>query len=65
MEASTVKLSHHIEEEWICIVVQSLVVQKEFCQQTKILSVRLVFAAVYLKKRDGALSVDLIARRMS
>lgn len=40
-------------------------VEEQFGEQTQILGVRLVFAAVDLEKRDRLLPVDFIARWVS
>lgn len=64
MEAARVVLGHHVEQERVCVVVERLVVQKQFRQETQVLGVALVFAAINLEKRDGRLAVDLVARRM-
>ena len=44
-----VHLCQNVEEKWLHIKVQCLVVQKEFGQQTEILAADLVVTAVHLK----------------
>lgn len=42
MAPGVVRLRHDVEEEGFDVVVQGLVVQKEFSQQTQVLTVNLV-----------------------
>lgn len=65
MEPSIIEFCHNIEQERVSVVVQSLVIEKEFRQQTKILSVALVLAAVDLEEGNRVLAVDLVAGRIS
>lgn len=41
MAAGIVSFSHHIEEEWLHIIVQRFVVQEEFGKQTQVLAINL------------------------
>lgn len=64
MEASVVELSHHVEQEGICVVVESLMVEEELGQQTEVLGVAFVLSSIDFKKRDRLFPVDLISRRV-
>ena len=58
--AAVVHLAHHVEEEWVRVVVERLVVQEQLGQQAQVLGVVLVLASVNFKEGNGILSVDLI-----
>ena len=60
MTALGVGFSHDIEEEGLDIEVEGLVVQKQFCQKTEVLTELLILIAVHFEERDVPLSVDLI-----
>ena len=53
----------HVEMERLNVVVESLVVEEEFRQQTEVLAVDLGPVSIHLKHRQVVTSVDLIARR--
>ena len=55
----------HVEEERLHVVVERLVIEKEFGQQTQVLAVDFVDVAVHLKDRHVVLPVDLRGWRMS
>lgn len=65
MESPFVEDAHHVEEERISIVVQGLMVEKQFGQKAKVLSVIFVLPAVDFKEGDVLFSVDLVARWMA
>lgn len=65
MKTAVVELSHHVEQEGVCVVVESLVVEEELGQQTEILSIAFVFSTIDLEKRNRLLPVNLISRRVS
>jgi hypothetical protein len=64
MAPAIVHLGQHVEEERLDVVVQRLVVEEQLRQQTEVLAVDLVLAAVHLEDGDGSVAVDLVARRM-
>lgn len=64
MEAAVVELSHHVEQEGVRVVVESLVVEEELGQQTEILSVAFVLPAVDLEERNRLFPVNLVTRRV-
>lgn len=51
MAALTVILCEHVEEKGLYIVVQSLVVQEELCQQAQILTVYCADISIHLCKK--------------
>ena len=65
MAAAAVALGHDVEEERLDVVVEGLVIQKQFSQKAKILAVNLVLLAVYFEYRDIGVPIDLIAGRMT
>ena len=79
MAAVGVGGGHHVEEERLHVVVESLVVKERFGDQTKVLTVLLVLLTThlkrqlcvlvdkkksYLKDREFVFSVDLVTRGM-
>ena len=54
MEAFGVGLGHDVEEEWVGVVVERLVVQEELRQQAQVLRVRLVLPTVDLERERGS-----------
>lgn len=61
MGSPLVNFTEDIEEEDLNIWVQGLVVQKELCKISQILTVELFLLAVYLKHADIAIPVYLIS----
>ena len=59
---SVVTLAHHVEEEGVGVVVESLVVQEQLGQQAQILGVSLVLPPVNLEEGDRLAPVDFISR---
>lgn len=64
-------LAQNVEEEWVDVVVESLVVQEQLRQQAEVLAVNLVGLPVYLVHRHAAplpalrgLSVDFVSWRV-
>ena len=49
MAAFTVILGENIEQEWLNIIIQGLVIKEELHQQTQILTVDLVCVSINLK----------------
>lgn len=64
MTAFLIHLGQHVEEKWLHIKVESLVIEEEFGQEAKVLTVDLVIVAVDLKDGDGSLAIDLLPRRL-
>ena len=62
-ERSMKKAYHHVVHERGHVVVKCLVIQETLGDQTEISTVRELFAAVDLEKRDISFAVDLITRR--
>lgn len=65
MSSLAVPLGQYVEEEWLHIEVESLVLQKQLGHEAQMLAVDLVFLPVYLKKRERLMSIDLIPGRMA
>lgn len=65
VETSSIHLGHNVEQERIRVVVQSLVVEKQFRKEAQILSVGLVLATINFKEGDCLLAVDFIAGWMA
>lgn len=63
--ANVIDIGDHIEEEGLDIVEKGLVVQKHLGQETEVLAVDLVLAAVDLEDGDRTIAVNLVARRMT
>lgn len=59
-----VVLGHDIEEEWLDVVVESLTAEKEFCEQTKILTIYWILAAIDFEERKVAVTIDFVAGRV-
>ena len=62
MATFAVILSEDIEEKGLHVIVQGLVVQKEFGQQAEILAVDLTHDSIHLKNGEIILAVNLICR---
>lgn len=60
-----VELGHHIKNKQINGVPQTLVVKKEFCQVTQILTINAAQSTVNLKHRQVAITVYLVTRGMT
>ena len=60
-----VALRHHVEEKGLDVEIESFVVEKEFGQQTQILTVHFVLLSVHFKHGNVIFSINLIARRMA
>ena len=56
--------SHDVEQEGVGVVIERLVIEKELGEETQVLRVGLVLAAVDLEEGDLLLPVDLVARRV-
>ena len=56
--------SHDVEQEGVGVVIERLVIEKELGEETQVLRVGLVLAAVDLEEGDLVLPVDLVARRV-
>ena len=59
-----ITLTHDVEEEGVCVIVQRFVVQKQLCQEAQVLRVRFIFPAVYFKKWNVVFPVNFIAWRV-
>ena len=57
-----VALRHDVEQEWLHVEIQCLVVEEQLGQQTEVLSVLLVALPVHFKHRDLVLPIDLSTR---
>lgn len=63
--AFVVHFRHHVEQEWLDVVVQRLVVQEQLGQQTQILTVQLVLLAIHFEHRQATFPVYLVAGRLT
>lgn len=59
--ATTVRLCHHVEEEWLHVKVERLVFKEEFGHETEVLTIHLVLLPVHFKHGQLALPVNLVA----
>ena len=60
-----VVLGQDVEEERLHVVVERLVIEEEFDEETEVLTVDLVGVTIHLKYGHSVLPVDLDTRRMS
>ena len=61
MTPVTVRLRHHVEEEGLDIVVESLVIQEGLGYQTEILTILFVFFTTNFKHGELVFPIDFIA----
>jgi len=59
-----VDLAEDVEEEWVDVKVERLVIEKQLCHEAQVLAVKLVLVAVRLEHRQRSLPVDLFSRRL-
>ena len=64
MAALAIDLGQHVEQEWLHVEIQRLVIQKQLRQETEILTVDLVIAAVHLEDGNSPLAIDLPPERL-
>lgn len=64
VEAARVELCHYVEEKRIGIIVECLVVEKEFGKQAQVLGIHLVFASIDFKEGNCMFAIDLVSRWM-
>lgn len=57
-----VPLSEYVKKKWFHIEVKCLVLQKELCHETEVLTIHFMPFPVNLKERERLVSVDLVAR---
>lgn len=62
---SGVAFGHDVKEEWLHVIVQRLVIEKQFGEETKILAVYLVLLAIHFEHRQCTVAIYLVARRMT
>ena len=60
-----VALRHHVEEKGLDVEIESFVVEKEFGQQTQILTVHFVLLSVHFKHGNVIFSINLVTRWMA
>ena len=58
MAALLVHLCQNVEQKWLHVEVEGLVVQEQFGRQTEVLAVDLVVTAIHFKHRYGTLRRD-------
>lgn len=64
MKSIVIKLTSHIEQKWLRVIRESLMVQKELGEVTQILTVDLLSLPIHFKHADPWVSVYLIPRRV-
>lgn len=64
MTTARVDLAHDVEEEWIDVVVKSLVIEEAFGEEAEIAAPGLLLSTVDLEEGDVVVAIDLIAGRM-
>ena len=62
MVTPVITFTHHVKQEGVCIIVQSLVVQKQFGEEAEILGVNSIFPSVNLEEGDRILAINLVPR---
>lgn len=60
-----IHLAQDIKKKWFYIEVKRLVIQKQFCQQTQILTVNFVFPAIHFPDTQCSFAVDFFPNRLS
>jgi len=64
MASVVIRQRKNIEDEWLDIVIERLVVKKQLRQQTQVLTVNLRHVSVDFKYGPVVLAIDFVARRM-
>ena len=60
MFAVLVVFGHDVEEEWLDVIVKSLAAEKEFGEETEILTIYWILAAIDFEERKVAVSIDFV-----
>ena len=53
--------SHNVEQEWVGVVIERLVIEEELGEEAEVLRVRLVLATVDLEEGYLVLPIDFVA----
>ena len=64
MAATAVRLGHHIEEKWLNVEIECLVLQEQLGHQAEVLAVDLVFFSVHFEHGELVFAVDFVSRRV-
>lgn len=64
MASFAIVARQHIEQEWLHVVVQSFVVEKQFGQQAQILAIQFVHVAIHFEHGDFVATINFCAWRM-
>lgn len=59
-----VEFCENVEHEWICVVIQSFVIEKEFRQETHLMSISFVLSTIDFEEWNCSMTIDFISRRM-